>query len=300
MDLVGIVAELEVATSSRQPDFLAASIVCLPVSACRSQLRCAFELIFSSSSAMATVAAPSTSLRCSLLSSQGKAVAGRQLAVVSARPAAAFSKKAALVARASAEEKPSLAASIATAAATAICGACVAVSLATAAPAIAAPSPSQVRLPPLSNDPGRCERAFVGNTIGQANGVSDKVLDLRQCDFSGDKENLKGKTLSSALMSGAKFDNADLTETVMSKAYAVGASFRGADFSNSVLDRVLFNEADLTGASFRNAVLSGSTFNDANLTDTVFEDALIGYVDVQKLCRNKTLGEFTRLELGCK
>ncbi|CAI5491232.1 unnamed protein product [Closterium sp. Naga37s-1] len=202
--------------------------------------------------------------------------------------------------RASAEEKPSLAASIATAAATAICGACVAVSLATAAPALAAPSPSQVRLPPLSNDPARCERAFVGNTIGQANGVSDKVLDLRQCDFSGDKENLKGKTLSSALMSGANFDNADLTETVMSKAYAVGASFRGADFSNSVLDRVLFNEADLTGASFRNAVLSGSTFNDANLTDTIFEDALIGYVDVQKLCRNQTLGEFTRLELGCK
>ncbi|CAI5497052.1 unnamed protein product [Closterium sp. Naga37s-1] len=283
---------------------------------------------------MATVAAPSTSLRCSVLSSQGKAVAGRQLAVVSARPTAAFSKKAALVARASAEEKPSLAASIATAAATAICGACVAVSLATAAPALAAPSPSQVRLPPLSNDPARCERAFVGNTIGQANGVSDKVLDLRQCDFSGDKENLKGKTLSSALMSGANFDNADLTETVMSKAYAVGASFRvlvrilflkaylntrsnapysfltrpplltfshsGADFSNSVLDRVLFNGADLTGASFRNAVLSASTFNNAILTDTIFEDALIGYVDVQKLCRNQTIGEFTRLELGCK
>ncbi|CAI7844139.1 unnamed protein product, partial [Closterium sp. NIES-53] len=73
-----------------------------------------------------------------------------------------------------------------------------------------------------------------------------------------------------------------------------------ADFSNSVLDRVLFNGADLTGASFRNAVLSASTFNDAILTDTIFEDALIGYVDVQKLCRNTTIGEFTRLELGCK
>lgn len=85
----------------------------------------------------------------------------------------------------------------------------------------------QVRLPPLSNDPDRCIRAFTGNTIGQANGVADKVLDLRMCDFSNDLTNLKGKTLSSALMSDAKFDGADMTEVVMSKAYAVGASFKG-------------------------------------------------------------------------
>lgn len=89
----------------------------------------------------------------------------------------------------------------------------------------------QVRLPPLSSDPDRCIRAFVGNTIGQANGVADKVLDLRMCDFSNDVTNLKGKTLSSALMSNAKFDGADLTEVVMSKAYAVGASFKGILFS---------------------------------------------------------------------
>lgn len=84
-----------------------------------------------------------------------------------------------------------------------------------------------MRLPPLSTDPNRCERAFTGNTIGQANGVADKVLDLRMCDFSNDKTNLKGKTLSAALMSEAKFDGADLTEVIMSKAYAVGASFKG-------------------------------------------------------------------------
>jgi hypothetical protein len=90
----------------------------------------------------------------------------------------------------------------------------------------------QVRLPPLSNDPNRCERAFTGNTIGQANGVADKVLDLRSCNFSNDTTNLKGKTLSSALMSDAKFDGADLTEVVMSKAYAVGASFKGIDSSS--------------------------------------------------------------------
>ena len=87
--------------------------------------------------------------------------------------------------------------------------------------------PCQARLPPLSTDPKRCERAFDGNTIGQANGVADRVLDLRGCDFSNDKTNLRGKTLSSALMSKANFDGADLTEVVMSKAYAVGASFRG-------------------------------------------------------------------------
>lgn len=83
------------------------------------------------------------------------------------------------------------------------------------------------RLPPLSTDPDRCERAFVGNTIGQANGVYDKVIDLRFCDYTNDKSNLKGKTLSAALMSDAKFDGADMTEVVMSKAYAVGASFKG-------------------------------------------------------------------------
>lgn len=83
------------------------------------------------------------------------------------------------------------------------------------------------RLPPLSTEPNRCERAFVGNTIGQANGVYDKPLDLRLCDYTNEKNNLKGKSLSAALMADAKFDGADMTEVVMSKAYAVGASFKG-------------------------------------------------------------------------
>jgi uncharacterized protein YjbI with pentapeptide repeats len=82
----------------------------------------------------------------------------------------------------------------------------------------------------LSTEPDRCERAFVGNTIGQANGVYDKPLDLRKCDFTNEKSNPKGKTLSAALMSEAKFDGADMTEVVMSKAYAVGGSFRGNIF----------------------------------------------------------------------
>ncbi|KAF4399043.1 hypothetical protein G4B88_023637 [Cannabis sativa] len=156
------------------------------------------------------------------------------------------------------------------------------------------------RLPPLSTEANRCERAFVGNTIGQANGVYDKPLDLRFCDFTNDKSNLKGKTLSAALMSDAKFDGADMSEVVMSKAYAVGASFKGVDFTNAVLDRVNFGKADLEGASFKNTVLSGSTFDDAKLKDVVFEDTIIGYIDLQKICRNESISEEGRAELGCR
>lgn len=82
----------------------------------------------------------------------------------------------------------------------------------------------------MSTDPNRCAVAFVGNTIGQANGVYDKAIDLRFCDYTNEKNNLKGKSLAAALMSGAKFDGADMTEVVMSKAYAVGASFVGKTF----------------------------------------------------------------------
>lgn len=81
----------------------------------------------------------------------------------------------------------------------------------------------------MSTDPKRCDRAFVGNTIGQANGVYDKAIDLRFCDYTNEKVNLKGKSLAAALMSDAKFDGADMSEVVMSKAYAVGASFKGTN-----------------------------------------------------------------------
>ncbi|XP_077241766.1 tetratricopeptide repeat (TPR)-like superfamily protein [Tasmannia lanceolata] len=166
----------------------------------------------------------------------------------------------------------------------------------TASPVVAA----NPRLPPLSTEPKRCERAFVGNTIGQANGVYDTAIDLRFCDYSNEKQNLKGKSLAAALMSDAKFDGADMSEVVMSKAYAVGASFKGTDFSNAVLDRVNFGKANLQGAVFRNTVLSGSTFNDALLEDAVFEDTIIGYIDLQKLCRNTTITDEGRAVLGCR
>ncbi|KAL8160500.1 hypothetical protein V2J09_002037 [Rumex salicifolius] len=172
-----------------------------------------------------------------------------------------------------------------------------------AAWAVAAASPviaANQRLPPLSTEPNRCERAFVGNTIGQANGVYDKPIDLRFCDYTNEKSNLKGKSLAAALMSDAKFDGADMSEVVMSKAYAVGASFKGTDFTNAVIDRVNFGKADLHGAIFKNTVLSGSTFEDAQLQDVVFEDTIIGYIDLQKLCRNETINEDARVELGCR
>ncbi|KAL9283322.1 Thylakoid lumenal 17.4 kDa protein [Arabidopsis thaliana] len=176
------------------------------------------------------------------------------------------------------------------------CAALCACTLTIASPVIAA----NQRLPPLSTEPDRCEKAFVGNTIGQANGVYDKPLDLRFCDYTNDQTNLKGKTLSAALMVGAKFDGADMTEVVMSKAYAVEASFKGVNFTNAVIDRVNFGKSNLKGAVFRNTVLSGSTFEEANLEDVVFEDTIIGYIDLQKICRNESINEEGRLVLGCR
>ncbi|XP_044488031.1 thylakoid lumenal 17.4 kDa protein, chloroplastic [Mangifera indica] len=177
-----------------------------------------------------------------------------------------------------------------------VCGILASWAVTSASPVIAA----NLRLPPLSTEPNRCERAYIGNTIGQANGVYDKPIDLRFCDYSNDKSNLKGKSLAAALMSDAKFDGADMSEVVMSKAYAVGASFKGTDFSNAVLDRVNFEKANLQGAVFKNTVLSGSTFNEAQLKDASFEDTIIGYIDLQKLCTNTSISDEGRAELGCR
>lgn len=74
----------------------------------------------------------------------------------------------------------------------------------------------------------------------------------------------------------------------------------GVDFSNAVLDRVNFEKANLQGAVFRNTVLSGSTFNEAQLEDVVFEDTIIGYIDLQKICTNKTINAEGRAVLGCR
>jgi uncharacterized protein YjbI with pentapeptide repeats len=157
---------------------------------------------------------------------------------------------------------------------------------------------SNVRLPPLDSDPNRCERAATGNTIGQANAVSDRILDLRFCDFSG--KDLSAKTLSGALLSDAILKGTNLQEAVMSKAYAVGANFSGADMTNAIVDRVVFDKADLSGVQFVNAVITGATFDGANLDGANFEDALIGSEDAKRLCNNATVTGETRGQIGCR
>lgn len=163
----------------------------------------------------------------------------------------------------------------------------------------AAPSYAAFRLPPIdTKDPERCMRGYTGNTIGQANAVSDKILDLRLCSFKGG--NLSGKTLAGALMSDADMSNTNLQEAVLTKAYAVNANFSGADMTNAVVDRVVFDGADLSGVKFVNAVITGTTFDNANLANTVFEDALIGSEDAKRLCANPTLTGDSRDEVGCR
>lgn len=74
-------------------------------------------------------------------------------------------------------------------------------------------------------------------TCMQANAVSDRVLDLRMCDFSG--KDLSGKTLSGALLKDALLPNTLLRETVFSKVcfyHCVHAlvnpfNFEASDFS---------------------------------------------------------------------
>ncbi len=61
----------------------------------------------------------------------------------------------------------------------------------------------------------------------QANAVSDKILDLRMCDFTG--KNLSGKVLSGALLKDATLPNSILRETVLTKV-SVPSTGRPAAF----------------------------------------------------------------------
>ncbi|KAG2486793.1 hypothetical protein HYH03_014592 [Edaphochlamys debaryana] len=155
------------------------------------------------------------------------------------------------------------------------------------------------RLPPIDkNDPNRCARGFVGNTIGQANAVSDKLLDLRLCSFAG--KDLSGRVLAGALLSDADLSGANLQEAVLTKAYAVNGNFEGADMTNAVVDRVDFSNANLKSVKFVNTVVTGATFMGANLEGSVWEDALIGSQDVARLCVNPTLTGESRIQVGCR
>ncbi|QDZ17896.1 putative chloroplast thylakoid lumenal protein [Chloropicon primus] len=177
------------------------------------------------------------------------------------------------------------------------CAACAAIAVTSSA--FAPQAVAETRLPPLdTRDPTRCESAYVGNTLGMANGLSDKLLDLRFCDLQG--ADLKGISLPGALISDANFSKANMVEVVMSKAYAVGANFEGANLTNSVLDRVEFKNANLRGVNFVNAVITGIDWEGADVTDAVFEDALISVQDVKNLCANPTLKGDSRIDVGCK
>lgn len=74
------------------------------------------------------------------------------------------------------------------------------------------------------------------NDILQANAVSDKLLDLRSCVYTG--KNLADKVLSGALVSEADFSKTVMSNVTMTKSYAKGANFSGMQAA-AVL-RVLF------------------------------------------------------------
>merc|ERR1712048_278016 len=164
-------------------------------------------------------------------------------------------------------------------------------------PALAVPQ-AEFKLPPLDPDPKHCEAAFTGNTIGQANAVSNKLLDLRKCDFKG--ADLKSKTLAGALLSDSSFVGADMKEAVLTKSYGVDSDFSGVDFTSAVLDRTAFDGSKFVGANFYNAVLTGTTFEGSDMTDAQFEGALIGQEDAKRICANPTLGAEEKANVGCR
>jgi len=161
-----------------------------------------------------------------------------------------------------------------------------------------APAHAEFRLPPVDPDPARCERGYDGNTIGQANAVADRLLDLRSCNY--DDKDLSKRTLSGAVMLDSSFVGANMQETVMSKAYALNANFTRADFTNAIIDRANFDDANMTGANFHNAVITGNTYEGTVLTGAQFDEALIGKEDVKRLCDNPTVVGETRFQIGCR
>ncbi|CAG9460561.1 unnamed protein product [Pedinophyceae sp. YPF-701] len=176
-----------------------------------------------------------------------------------------------------------------------VAGGLAALAVLGASPALA---DGTVKLPPISNDPERCAKGYIGNTLGMANGLSNTALDLRFCDYTG--ADLKSKTLSAAFMSNAKFTNADMTEATLTKAYALDANFDGANLTNAVIDRTNFTGSSMKNVNFQNAVITGTTFDKVDLTGASFEDALISGNDAKRLCTNPTLSAEAKIDVGCR
>lgn len=63
---------------------------------------------------------------------------------------------------------------------------------------------------------------------------------------------------------------------------------------------MVFDKANLTGVQFVNAVITGATFEGADLSGANFEDALIGFEDAKRLCKNPTVNEEMRQQIGCR
>jgi hypothetical protein len=75
------------------------------------------------------------------------------------------------------------------------------------------------KLPPIDlSDKTRC--SLKSSNIGQANAARDKLYDLRQCSFAGEKA--VGFDLSGVIMSKTDVSKANFREAYFSKAYLHG------------------------------------------------------------------------------
>lgn len=176
-----------------------------------------------------------------------------------------------------------------------------------ATPAMAATATSAsgitFKLPPISDNPNRCN--FQSSAMGQANAARDSLYDLRQCKMSG--LDASGFDLSGVIASDADFSKTKFRDAQLSKGFLVGSKFDGADFTNGIVDRADFEGASLRGAVFENTVLTSTSFEGADLTDADFSEAYLGDFDLKKLCKNPTLkgenpttGRDTQFSAGCK
>jgi len=76
--------------------------------------------------------------------------------------------------------------------------------------------------------------------------LSTQPVDLRKCRFEG---RLRNRNFKYALLQGATFDNADLTQ---------------ANFTGAVMTNVTFTNSVLTGAVFNSAIGSNVLFEGSN------------------------------------
>ncbi|HEY6925575.1 MAG TPA: DUF2169 domain-containing protein [Steroidobacteraceae bacterium] len=110
-------------------------------------------------------------------------------------------------------------------------------------------------------------------------------------------ECLAGRDLAGVSLKGAKFESADLRETLFEKADLSSADFRGAQLQGAVFTAACLDDADFTGANltgamlglaqarracFRGARLESATLTEACCDGADFSDAaLVGVVAVK-------------------